>query len=119
MLKRSYKLIISVVLVATLFISFGSAFASASTPVWLLRAKAGVAAAMLASSLVTTPINVALDSPIAQSIDPLGKNEWVETLPEYLDRSTIKVVENTAIIDGVEYSGKVSTHSFLPRGSID
>lgn len=104
MLKRGYKLIISVVLVATLFIGFGSAFASASTPVWLLRAKAGVAAAMLASQLVLHPVDVVLDSPIAQAVDPLGKNEWVETLPEYLDRSTIKVVEDTVIIDGVSYS---------------
>lgn len=85
-------------------IGFCTAFASAATPVWLLRAKAGVAAAMLASQLVLHPIDVALDSPIAQAVDPLGRNEWVETLPEYLDRSTIKVVEDSVVIDGVSYS---------------
>ena len=104
MLKRGYKLIICVVLISALFIGFGTCFASAATPVWLLRAKAGVAAAMLAANLVLEPVSVIMDNPLIQAIDPVGKVEWVETFPEYLDKSTIKVVENTAIIDGVEYS---------------
>lgn len=85
-------------------VGFCTAYASAATPTWLLRAKAGVLSAMLASQLVLEPIQVVMDSPLLQALDPLNKVEWVETLPEYLERSTIKVVENTVIIDGVEYS---------------
>lgn len=104
MKKRAFKLLICICVISCLMVGFCTSFASAATPVWLLRAKAGVAAAMLASQLVLHPIDVVLDSPIAQAVDPLGRNEWVETLPEYLDRSTIKVVEDTVVIDGVSYS---------------
>lgn len=104
MLNRGYKLIISVILVTTLLFCCCFAFADAATPVWLLRAKSAVLATMLAMDLVTTPINVILDAPLAESVDPLGSIPWVETLPEYLDRSVIKVLPDTVIIDGVEYS---------------
>lgn len=104
MKKRAFKLLICICVISCLMVGFCTSFASAATPVWLLRAKAGVAAAMLASQLVLQPIDVVLDSPIAQAVDPLGRNVWVETLPEYLDRSTIKVVEDTVVIDGVSYS---------------
>lgn len=104
MKKRAFKLLICICVISCLMVGFCTSFASAATPVWLLRAKAGVAAAMLASQLVLHPIDVVLDAPIAQAVDPLGRNEWVETLPEYLDRSTIKVVEDSVIIDGVSYS---------------
>lgn len=104
MFKRGYKLIISVFLVTTLLFCCCSAFADAATPVWLLRAKSAVLATLLAMDLVTTPINVVLDAPLAESVDPLGTIPWVETLPEYLDRSVIKVLPDTVIIDGVEYS---------------
>lgn len=103
MFKRGYKLIICVVLVAALFIGFGSAFASAE-PAWVTRAKAAVAAAGLALDLVLQPINVLLDSPMTSAVDPLGTVPWVETLPEYIDRSTIKVLPDVAIVDGVPYS---------------
>lgn len=103
MKNRAIKLIISICVISCLMVGFCTSFASAE-PVWLLRAKAGVAAAMLASQLVLQPIDAVLDAPIAQAVDPLGRNEWVETLPEYLDRSTIKVVEDSVIIDGVSYS---------------
>ena len=104
MKKRAFKLLICICVISCLMVGFCTSFSSAATPVWLLRAKAGVAAAMLASQLVLQPIDVFLDAPIAQAVDPLGRNDWVETLPEYLDRSTIKIVEDTVVIDGVSYS---------------
>lgn len=102
MLKRSYKLIICVVLVTTLLCGI-TVFASAE-PAWLIRAKAAIAAAALAGNLVLEPVNVVLNDPLAEAIDPLGRIEYVETLPEYLDRSVIYVRPDVRTIDGVAYS---------------
>lgn len=105
MLKRGYKLIICVVLVSALFIGFGSAFASAE-PAWLTRAKAGIAAAMLASNLVIQPVNYGLDDLIYEGIDPIGYVQNIQETPWelYLEQSVIKVVPDTVYIDGVPYS---------------
>ena len=102
MLKRGYKLIICVIFVFTLFIGCSSAFASASSVVD--DVKSAYYATALAMELILHPINVVMDSPLTQAIDPLGKNDWVETLPEYFDRSVIKVVPDAITIDGVQYS---------------
>ena len=102
MLKRGYKLIISVVLVATLFVGFGTAFASAASVIDDI--KSTYYATALAMQLILNPINIVIDSPLTQAIDPLGKKDWVETLPEYLDRSVIKVLPDSVTIDGVQYS---------------
>lgn len=103
MLKRGCKLIICVVLVAALFIGYGSAFASAE-PAIVTRAKAAVAAIMLAGQLVLNPVDVVLSEPVASAVDPEGRIPWVETLPEYLDRSVIHVYPDVVTIDGVPYS---------------
>ena len=61
-------------------------------------------ATALAMQLFLHPINVVIDNPISTAIDPLGKLDWVETLPEYLERSVIKVQPDVVEIDGVQYS---------------
>ncbi len=87
-------------------IGFCTAFAHASTPVWLLRAKAGIAAAMFASNLFINPINAVLDDTLLEGIDPIGYVETISDTPwtEYIDQSTIVVRPDVAVIDGVPYS---------------
>ena len=86
-------------------VGFCNAFASAE-PAWLIRAKAGIAAAMLASNLVINPINYALDDALLEGIDPVGYVQNIQQTPWelYLDQSVIKVVPDTVYIDGVPYS---------------
>lgn len=103
MKNRAIKFIVCIAIVSCLMVGFCTSFASAE-PAWLIRAKAGVSAAMLAAQLVINPINVALDSPLSEAIDPEGRIEWVETLPEYLERSKIRVYPDVVTIDGVPYT---------------
>lgn len=93
-------------LISALMIGFCSAYASAATPVWLLRAKAGICAAMLAAQLVTEPIQLAEMNAVEQAVDPLN---IVDTIYEsrwedYIDRSAIVVRPDVVTIDGVQYS---------------
>lgn len=87
-------------------IGFCSAFASAATPVWLLRAKAGIAAALLASNLVLQPASYLADDWLYEAIDPLGYVENIQDTPwsEYIDRNVITVRPDVVTIDGVPYS---------------
>ena len=93
-------------LISALMIGFCSAYAHAATPVWLLRAKAGIASAMLAANLILEPIQIAELNAVDQAIDPLnivqtiGETQW----GEYIDRSTIVVRPDKVTIDGVDYS---------------
>lgn len=93
-------------LICALMIGFCTAFASAATPVWLLRAKAGIAAAMLASNLIINPINAALDDSLLEGIDPVGYVTSIQNTPwtDYIDMSTIVVRPDVVTIDGVSYS---------------
>lgn len=84
-------------------VGFCTSFASAE-PAIVTRVKAGVAAAMLAAQLVITPVDVLTSEPIASGIDPEGRLEWVETFPEYLERSKIRVYPDVVTIDGVPYT---------------
>lgn len=87
-------------------IGFSSAYASAASPVWLLRAKAGIAAAMLAANLVIEPVNLLVDDMILEGIDPQGYVETIQDTPwvDYIDRNVITVRPDVVTIDGVPYS---------------
>lgn len=106
MKSRIFKLIVCFLLVATIMVGFCSAFASAATPVWLLRAKAGIAAAMFASNLFINPINAAVDDTLLEGVDPIGYVTSIQDTPwtEYIDQNVIVVRPDTVTIDGVEYS---------------
>lgn len=105
MFKRGYKLIISVVLVSTLFIVF-SCSVFAAEPAWLIRAKSAIAATLLAGNLILEPVNIITSDPLAQAIDPFNIVEQVSdtTWLEYLDQSVIVVQPDVVTIDGVPYS---------------
>ena len=105
MKNRAIKLIFCICVISCLMVGFCSAFASAE-PAWLIRAKAGIAAAMLASNLFINPVNYALDDAIAEGIDPVGYVLNIQNTPWelYLEQSVIKVVPDTVYIDGVSYS---------------
>ena len=93
MKNRFIKFIVCFAIVASLMVGFCTSFASAE-PAWLIRAKAGIAAAMLASQLVINPLNYALDDAIAEGIDPIGYVQSISDTPwlSYLDQSVIKVL---------------------------
>ena len=113
MLKRSYKLIISVFLVATLLCSVGTCFASAELPVRsaMQRFNAWVAAAITAAN-ITIGSTVA---PVQSVLDTLNYGSGMPWTPSYtfqgatwdndiLNRSTIVVNPAAITIDGVVYS---------------
>lgn len=102
-MKYSYKKLIALLFVAVLCVSLmGSAYAANSL---VTRAKAFIAATMLASNLVIEPINAAFDSAYANGIDPLNlAPEIHETWTDYLDQSVIQVRPDVVTVDGVEYS---------------
>ena len=93
-------------LISALMIGFSSAYAFAATPVWLLRAKAGIAAAMMAANIVFEPVSAAYGEALANVIDPIGIVETVQdySWDRYIDQSVIVVRPNKVTIDGVEYS---------------
>lgn len=103
MKNRVIKLIVCIAILSSLMVGFCTSFASAE-PAIVTRVKAGVAAVMLASQLVLNPVDVALSEPLASAVDPEGRIEWVETFPEYLERSKIRVYPDVVTIDGVVYS---------------
>ena len=89
-----------------MMIGFCTAFASAATPVWLLRAKAGIAAAMMAANISFEALGAAQGQAIANAIDPLGIVQTVGDTrwEEYIDQSVIVVRPDYVTIDGQEYS---------------
>ena len=105
MVKRGYKLIISVIFVVTLFIGFGSSFASAAV-VTDYDLQSLIWACMFASNLVLEPVDTAFDYAIARAVDPLGLVPSIHTgsIPDYLEQSVIKVLPDVVTIDGVAYS---------------
>lgn len=102
-MKYSYKKLIALLFVAVLCVSLmGSAYAVSPL---VTRAKAFIAATMLASNLVIEPINAAFDSAYANGIDPLNLVPAIhETWTDYLDQSVIQVRPDVVTVDGVEYS---------------
>lgn len=102
-MKYSYKKLIALLFVAVLCVSLiGSAYADSTL---VTRAKAFIAATMLASNLVIEPINAAFDNAYANGIDPLNLAPAIhETWTDYLDQSVIQVRPDVVTIDGVEYS---------------
>lgn len=102
-MKYSYKKLIALLFVAVLCVSL-MGIAYAESPL-VTRAKAFIAATMLASNLVIEPINAAFDSAYANGIDPLNLAPAIhETWTDYLDQSVIQVRPDVVTVDGVEYS---------------
>lgn len=93
-------------LISALMIGFSSAYASAATPVWLLRAKAGIAAAMMAANIAFEPLNAAGGQALANAIDPFQIVQTVnDTLwGDYIDQSVIVVRPDKITIDGEPYT---------------
>lgn len=93
-------------LISALMIGFCSAYASAATPVWLLRAKAGIAAALMAANIVFEPISAAYTQTLADVIDPLNmvSSVYDTSWEDYINQSVIAVRPDVVTIDGVEYS---------------
>lgn len=93
-------------LISALMIGFCTAFASAATPVWLLRAKAGIAAAMMAANIAFEPIQAVAQEALINSIDPIGIVDTITSTPwdRYIDQSVIVVRPDYVTIDGQEYS---------------
>lgn len=102
-MKYSYKKLIALLFVAVLCVSLiGPAFAE---PALVTRAKAFIAATMLASNLVLEPIGAAERNAFANSIDPLNLRPSIhETWTNYLDQSVIQVRPDVVTVDGVPYS---------------
>ena len=96
MLKRGYKLIISVVLVATLFIGFGSVFASAD-----IVGGAG----LLGSALGSLGVDLlAGGSATMATLAPwLNSDYSIRGILTGVADGFIKVNDDSVIIDGVEY----------------
>lgn len=93
-------------LISALMIGFSSAYASAAGPVWLLRAKAGIAAAMMAANIVFEPLQAAQGQALADVIDPLNIVQTVSdtSWDSYIDQSVIVVRPDYVTIDGESYS---------------
>lgn len=93
-------------LLSALMIGFCTAYASASTPVWLLRAKAGIAAALMAANIVFEPIGALEQQALGNAIDPFNLVQTVSDTAwtDYIDQSVITVRPDVVTIDGVPYS---------------
>lgn len=103
-MKYSYKKLISLFFVAVLCVSLaGSAFAE---PAVVTRAKAFIAATMLASNLVLEPVGAVFNNALAQAVDPLNIVSTItdSSWTNYLDQSVIQVRRDVVTVDGVPYS---------------
>lgn len=119
-MKNNIKKLISIFVCVVLCVSLStSAFAELSV---VTRAKAFIAATLLATNLVIEPVGAAWDNAFADSVDPFHQIQSIShsTWQDYLDQSVIQVRPNSILIDGIEYSdiliGPEATQSLRASG---
>lgn len=119
-MKKNIKKLISILVCVVLCVSLSSsAFAELAI---VTRAKALIAATMLASNLVLEPVGAAFDNAMADSVDPLYMVDTIShsSWQDYLDQSVIQVRPNSVTVDGIEYSqillGPDATQSLRAAG---
>lgn len=103
-MKKNIKKLISILVCVVLCVSLSSsAFAELAI---VTRAKALIAATMLASNLVLEPVDAAIANAVANAVDPFQQVEIINnsSWQDYLDQSVIEVRPNSVTIDGVQYS---------------